>query len=189
MGHLTWQWPNPHGWAARGWLYLHELAKVILYPLGVVHGSPYHIYYPAYFGNSFIYIWYGAYHMSGTYFSIQIQLWCFFVIGLSYLEIILGMLDMYHIIYVWDLFFQYKFDCDVFMIRLPYLVIISKFLIWDISHMSRACFSMWIQLWCLFVIELPYLVILANVIIGVSKTTSAWRYIIYYMLMWFYSLQ
>jgi hypothetical protein len=62
------------------------------------------------------------------------------VIELPNLTISLGMLDMQHIIYVWDLFFNMN---------------------------STVMF--------VFVIVLLYLAILANVIIGVSKTTSAYN--------------
>jgi hypothetical protein len=44
--------------------------------------------------------------MLGTYFQYKFNCDVCFVIGLLNLAIVLGMLDMEHIIYVWDLFFN-----------------------------------------------------------------------------------
>jgi len=69
------------------------------------------------FGNNFENDWYGEYHISPrVIFQYESNCDVCFVIGLPYLVIILGMLDMKNIIYVQDLFFiwiqLWCFFCD-----------------------------------------------------------------------------
>jgi hypothetical protein len=104
------------------------------------------------FGNHFGNAWYRAYHIClGLIFQYEFNRYVCFVIGLPNLVISSVMLDMENIIYVQDIFFNAN-STVMFVLWLDYLIWQSfhECLICNISYISRASFSMWIQLWCLF---------------------------------------
>jgi hypothetical protein len=105
-------------WVSQGYIVPipHGLAEVIY----TWQPSPYVS--PAHFGNSFTYIWYVAYHIClGLIFQYKFNHDVCFVIGLPNLAIVSGILDMEHIIYVWDLFFNMN-STMMFVLWSDYLI-------------------------------------------------------------------
>jgi hypothetical protein len=138
-----------------GWLMLyctHTTRFSRGYIAPVPHGSagvqqPLPYISPAYFGNSFTCIWYVAYHIYlGLIFQCEFNHDVCFVIGLPNLGIVSGMLDMEHIIYIWDLFFNAN-STVMFVLWSDYLIwqLFWECLIWSISYMFGTYFSIWIQ--------------------------------------------
>jgi len=127
LGQLTWQWPNPYGplnvgrrsdytcvaWVSReGVLYLYRMGQLRLYCTcttwlgwGQLHSSLYYIYHLPIWVMQYIWLWSISY-MSRTHFSMWIQWWCLFHDQTTLFGNYFRNVDMEHIIYVQDSFFN-----------------------------------------------------------------------------------
>jgi hypothetical protein len=161
--------PIPHGLADTT-LYLYHMGQLVLYctctawvSQGYIVPIPHRLanvwqpllyISPAYFGNTFTYIWYIAYYIClGLIFQCKFND-VYFVIGLPYLVIILGTLDIRHITHVQALFFNVN-STVMFVLWLDYLVILANAIIrvskttsaYSVWYISRLQFSLWIWIW------------------------------------------